>query len=222
MPRTNLGSALEVKCIDCFRSVQPWCYKCTNKVLRNDIYSLQCEIAYLKKEFDAQFEELPTHHYLTYLKRHLSSQDTFELTSNTHFFTITFDPSRFKNLGSNTSLEEIYILNQLSYFVKNKTIHDLYGSFELTKDGITHAHVNIKTYNPVELKRSLKERFTFNPQNRYAIHSGTANSKSMGYIDKIEEGKGTENKTWFTLKKETDYGLDYMPEEHENKYTYNS
>jgi len=210
MPKTNCGQTIEVNCIDCYKKIQTWCHKCVNINLRQQIRELENQLAFIRHESDDQFDQ--SDRYIKKIQRHPEPIKPFELSTNTYFFTITFDPSRFMNLGSDNGLEEIYILNQLYDFIKTGQIFDLYGSFELTNQGITHAHVNIKTYLPVELKRSLKERFTWNPKNNIAIHCGLANTKSLAYINKIEAGKGTENKTWFSLKQTTDYGLDYMPE----------
>lgn len=198
MPKTNCGKVIikEVDCIDCIDYVKAWCYKCTNHELRKKIKQLEAENAFLKKDYDNQFNIQPQQiHRL--IKIH-SEELLMSVDENTHFFTITFDPSRFKNLGLNNHLEEQYILLQLSYMIKDGFIHQMYGCFELTQDSITHAHVNIRTYQPLELKQKLKERFTFNMRNRAAVHSGNANQQSIKYINKKEDGKGTENKTWFS------------------------
>ena len=200
--KTNCG-ALLVDCIDCYESLKPWCLKCNNIELRKRILQLEAENLFLKKEYDDQFK-LTSHLIDKYIRQHLTAQP-FTVKPSTHFFTITFDPSRFKNLGTNTHLEEQYILHQLSFFIKDQYIHDMYGSFELTKEGVTHSHINIDTYQPVELKRKLKERFTFNMSNNKAIHSGPANAGSMAYINKKEVGKGCENKTYFTLRDIPEY-----------------
>ena len=210
MPKTTCGKVVEVKCIDCFNGVKSWCYECTNMELRIKIRQLEAENAFLKKEYDDQFNLTP-HLIHKYIKQHLEPQQS-PITKHTHFFTITFDPSRFKNLGTNHHLEEQYILHQLAYMIKDGYINEMYGSFELTKDSITHAHVNIRTYQPVDLKQRLKEKFTFNMSNKFAVHSGHANAKSIGYINKIEDGKGTENKTWYTYKESVAHNIAPVPD----------
>lgn len=200
MPKTNCGVAIEVPCTTCYDGYKLWCSKCTIIELRKKISILESENSFLKKEYDTQFDIKPflIHKYIL---QHLEPQK-YDLSDNTFFYTITFDPSRFKNLGTNSHQEEQYILHQLSYMIKDGYIFKMYGCFELTKDGITHAHININTYQPIELKQKLKERFTFNMRNKYAIDCGKANLKSIDYINKIEDGKGTENKTWFTCNQD--------------------
>lgn len=198
MPKSNCGQTIYriVDCSDCHDGLKSYCLKCNNIILHKKILDLQNELSFLKKEYDNQFNIEP---YLIhkYIKQHLEPV-SFLITPHTFFVTITFDPSRFQNLGVNSNQEETYILHQLSKAIKNGYIFGLYGCFELTAQSITHSHINIYTYQPFELKQFLKEQFTFNMRNRHAVDVGKANLKSTAYIDKIEDGKGTENKTWFT------------------------
>lgn len=222
MPKTNCGQAIEVDCIDCFKKIQNWCFKCTNKELRLELHKLKSELAYLKNEYDGQFEIEP-YKINKHIRVHAEPQP-YVIDTSSYFFTITFDPSRFKGLGLNHQKEERYIKHQLARLCESELIYRLYGSFELTNSGITHAHVIINTYQPIEVWQKLKREFTFDPNNNIAVmkgskkdRTGKANANALAYINKLEEGKGTENKTWYSKKEiqeiEDDNGLDYYPQD---------
>lgn len=183
----------------------PFCDKCEIYRLKKRIQELENENTFLRKDQDQQFNLTP-HLFNKFGLRHLETKYLIPLNQdNLYFLTITFDPSRFKNLGTDAAAEETYILHQLALATNDELLLELEGCFELQSNGNTHAHAHVRTYQPIELQQTLKKKFTNNMRNDKAIDLQPARTatKGINYINKIQEGKGCENKTWFSLKSRT-------------------
>lgn len=205
MVLTNCGEAV-FHCNKC-TILTTWCLQCQLMAARAEISRLQSENSFLKKQQDEQLNKT-LHLFNKYGKRYYDETPYTEPINkdNLYFLTITFDPNRFDGLGNDAAAEEVYILHSLALATKDKLIIELVGCFELQNNGNTHAHAHVRTYQPIELKQTLKRLFTNNMRNQKAIDlqparindKGIANA-GMDYINKHEEGKGTEHKTWFTI-----------------------
>lgn len=201
---TNCGEKVHYNCTKCriFGWNDPNCQTCIIYQLKKRIQELESENAFLKKDQDKQFDLDLNLFYKQGGKRYIETPYTQpKEQDNLYFLTITFDPNRFKNLSLNADAEETYILHQLALATKDQLIIELVGCFELQNNGTTHAHVHVRTYQPIELYKSLKKKFTNNMRNNKAIDLQPARSseKGMEYINKKQDGKGTENKSWFTI-----------------------
>jgi len=165
-----------------------WCYKCQNKVLLEKVQRLEEQLGYiLNLSSDAlivsRFDKFNSSRYFTFSDKFLPISDfTNDTLKYYHFFTITFDPAKF-GVGNQSDAEEAYIIKCL--FDVREFFHELTGCFELTKQGITHAHFITYSYQPQELHKHLKKMFTDNPRNNVAIHHGPAKfPTSIDYISK--------------------------------------
>jgi len=180
----------------------PLCQTCEIYKLKTRIRDLESENAFLRKDQDTQMNVTPALFYKLKGRRYLETPYNEPLSQeNLYFLTITFDPNRFHQLGINAAAEEDYILHQVALATKDNLIHEIVGCFELQNNGTTHAHAHVKTYQPIELKKTLKGKFTNNMRNHKAIDLQPANKseKGMAYINKLDTDKGCENKTWFKL-----------------------
>lgn len=193
--------------------MDPHCYPCQIQELKKQNSRLTRENAFLRHDQEKQFTDVRLDLFYKYGKRlHEPLEPPVQKT--TFNYTITFDPNRFSLLGTNNPQEEAYILLQLSFAMKDGLTNHIYGCFEVTQAGVTHAHLNADTYQPVELYQFLKKRFTNDMRNHKCIVYGIAKEpNSIDYINKIEDGKGTENKTWYQLNNiNYKHDLDFKPE----------
>lgn len=200
---TNCGEKVQFNCTRCkiFGWNDPCCQTCQIYQLKKRIQNLESENAFLRKDQDQQFN-LTLHLFYKYGKRYIETPYIKpKEQDNLYFLTITFDPSRFNNLGTNTEAEETYILHQLALATKDQLVIELVGCFELQNNGTTHAHAHVRTYQPIELQQFLKKRFTNNMRNNKSVDLQIArkSDKGMDYINKKQDGKGTENKSWYTI-----------------------
>lgn len=206
MVKTNCGQPVAHKCIKCIMletDQNGWCKDCIINQLREDNHRLRSENSFLKQQQDPQFNKTLHLFYQQGGKKYKESPYLKEplAQDSLYFLTITFDPNRFDGLGDNTAAEEDYILHSLALATKDKLISELVGCFELMKNGATHAHAHVTTYQPIELYRTLQKLFTYNMRNNKCIDLQIASKSDKGqaYINKHEEGKGTDNKTWFSI-----------------------
>ena len=211
---TNCGVYVHA-CLD------PFCYQCEIKQLKQTIQEQKQTIEYLREQKVESyltkcdiglFTELGGRRLVTPITNKISIQSVF-------FITITFDPSRFYDLGKCTADEENYILNKIALAYDQQLYKWTYGCFELQDNGNTHAHMMTYTTKPVELTRFLKECFTYNMRNQHCIKTLPGEANLQEYVNKRQADKGCENKTWFQLRaNEIEYIKDSETEPY-NVYT---
>jgi len=195
--KSNCGAPIN-RCEHCLLFCSTKCDKCIIRELKQKITNLESLIAFHENWNDEQFDVDINFFYDNEGHKSLKSTIEFDLTK-LYFLTITFDPDRFKNLGVKSIDEEHYILFQLARAKQENLIQSAYGCFELTKNGVTHAHALIKTLQPIETQQFLKQQFTYNMRNNRAIQLDRATKGAQAYVDKIEDGKGCENKSWYNI-----------------------
>lgn len=191
---TNCGVYVH-QCLD------PHCYQCEIKRLKDKIIEQEQIINFLKKDdtrsdltkIDPELFTKSKH------RRHVTPNEKVINIANMWFITITFDPSRFHNLSIDNAQEEIYILYYLALAYNQLLFNWAYGCFELQSNGTTHAHLMAHSYNPYELTAFLKQQFTYNMKNNKCIVTLPADANCQTYINKVQADKGCERKSWFSL-----------------------
>ena len=195
--KSNCGVPIN-RCSHCLLFCSTKCDKCIIRELQQKIFNLEQTINFHENWNDEQFDVDIKFFYDNEGHKQLKSIIAFDLPK-LYFLTITFDPARFKNLGVKIQHEEHYILYQLARAKHDNLIQSAYGCFELTKNGVTHAHALIKTITPIETQQFLKQQFTYNMRNDKAVQLVPTTKGAQTYIDKNEDGKGCENKSWYSI-----------------------
>lgn len=119
------------------------------------------------------------------------------------FMTITFDPAMFGTIIDNQK-EQDYILYTIKDLKERLCITNVYGSFELHKNGRIHAHLMLYTYgNDVPYVKGLFGKYYSKRAQQIAVDCEVVRNieKTKAYIDKEPYPK-----TWFT------YGNDWKNE----------
>lgn len=179
----------------------PLCYNSSVKCSKCEIISLKLEIARLRREL-SQFYLIDSEKLSVSLQEKQLSCDYLTIRavipikyeykdalSLSHFVTITFDPARFGMQEFQSERKE-YILHKFYILMDKKLINNVYGSFELHKNGIVHAHViiNAQTENIKKINKLLKSYFTDNQHNKIVIQIGPAKyPQAIEYIEKESE-----------------------------------
>lgn len=181
----------------------PHCYQCEIKRLKITIQEQQSIINFLKESNDKSNLRKIDPELFTECKgkREIVPNNKKIDINNVWFITITFDPSRFNDLGLDLPQEEQYILYKVALAHNQLLFNWCYGCFELQSNGTTHAHLMCNSYNPQELNQFLKEQFTYNMRNQICIKTLPADANCQTYLNKVQEDKGCERKTWFYLNK---------------------
>jgi len=110
--------------------------------------------------------------------------------------TLTLDPNRF------TNIKTVSIDNQKKYFKKilsqlyiDNEFNNIYGSFELQRNGNVHVHAITRMYNSPDNRNSLETAFkhylTNNPKNKHAVEVKPCTDISgwLKYINKSDSVK---------------------------------
>jgi len=169
------------------------CYKCEIKSLKQQLAVANDKFKVFLKKSYGTLNKSKYNEYSRTIDIHELSTDqilkvlNFEANKHKlHFVTLTFDPVKFP--ASDNILEQKYInkvLFELSEF------HDqLYGCYEIQKQtGRIHAHyiVKLQDIRVLEYEIRLKDYFTDNPKNKYAIKILPMTVKALDYINKADE-----------------------------------
>lgn len=193
---TNCGQYVHT-CLD------PHCYQCEIKRLKETIQQQQAIINFMKGTHDkSNLKKIdPDLFYKSNGVRAIKPKTKVINIKSTYFITITFDPARFNDLGIDTPQEELYILYYIALAFNQLLFSWAYGCFELQSNGTTHAHLMVHTNQPVELTQFLKESFTYNMRNTNCIKTLPSDANLQTYINKIQQDKGCERKSWFYINK---------------------
>lgn len=170
---------------DCISNAETYLYEM--KQMKKIIEKLTHELNYYKN-IGSMLANSDIGDIECYLERGCIEHYTMPSNYQYAAHTITFDPSRFEDLTNNEE-QILYILNVIKKCLKKSLFNIIYGSFELTKNGIIHAHIITDCYgyeNLMKQNNKLKRSFTHNPNNKHCVLSKFCDSptKWLTYINK--------------------------------------
>ena len=178
---------MSTSCVVCSGSSQ--CNRCIIRSQRTTIAGLLEKIAYLENSKNdllqiREYERQKVYHKII---RTTTPQeyDYKDHLSNTRFYTITFDPTKFGQLKLDLEDSYNYIIHHLLEAQKIYCIFSFYGCIEMHQNGNPHAHLLIHSNYHNDIKNYLKAKFTDNMRNKFCIDSGPAKyPQAKEYIDK--------------------------------------